>query len=90
MKKKITAFIMSVCLVAAMIADPVQAASKKAYIKSLKIPASLQLAVSKENDHAEWGQVPEQTAYEVYRILQEQLTNILKHSYATELNINLS
>ena len=34
MKKKITAFIMSVCLVAAMIADPVQAASKKAYIKT--------------------------------------------------------
>lgn len=34
MKKKITAFIMSVCLVVAVIADPVQAASKKAYIKT--------------------------------------------------------
>ena len=33
MKKKITAFIMSVCLVAAMIADPVQAASKKHILK---------------------------------------------------------
>ena len=62
----------------------------EAYIERLVIPASMQLAFSKENDHAEWGQVPEQTAYEVYRILQELLSNILKHSEATEVNINLS
>ena len=34
MKKKITAFLMSVCLIAAMTAQPAQAASKKAYIKT--------------------------------------------------------
>ena len=34
MKKKITAFLMSVCLLAVMTAEPVHAASKKAYIKT--------------------------------------------------------
>lgn len=34
MKKKITAFVMSLCMLATIVASPVQAASKKAYIKT--------------------------------------------------------
>lgn len=61
----------------------------EAYIERLAIPASMQLAFSKENDNMEWRQVPEQVAYEVYRILQELLSNVVKHSRATEVSVNL-
>ena len=60
------------------------------YVERLVLPPSMQLAFSKENEGAEWHRVPEQVAYEVYRILQELLSNILKHSEATEVNVNLS
>lgn len=60
------------------------------YLMRLTLSSSIQLAFSKENEDAEWRQVPEQTAYEVYRILQELLSNILKHSEATEVCVNLS
>lgn len=59
------------------------------YVTRLALPASMQLAFSKENEGMEWRDVPEQTAYEVYRILQELLSNILKHSAATQVDVNL-
>lgn len=62
----------------------------ESYVERLVIPDSMQLAFSKENDAVEWWQVPEQVAYEVYRILQELLSNIVKHSEATEVKITLS
>lgn len=61
----------------------------EAYVERLAIPPSMNLAFSKENDTAEWHQVPEQVAYEVYRILQELLSNIIKHSGATKVNVGL-
>lgn len=62
----------------------------ESYVERLAIPASMQLTFSKESDNAEWEQIPEQIAYEVYRILQELLSNIVKHSGATDVNVNLS
>lgn len=59
------------------------------YMERLAIPSSMQLGFSKESDNADWRQVPEQVAYEVYRILQEVLSNILKHSGATRVSVNL-
>lgn len=62
----------------------------EAYIERLAIPAFMQLAFSKDCNNAEWHQVPEPMAYEVYRILQEGLSNIMKHSGATEVGVYLS
>lgn len=62
----------------------------EAYVERLAVPPSVQLAFSRENEGMEWQQVSEQVAYEVYRILQELLSNVLKHSGATEIYVNLS
>lgn len=61
----------------------------ESYVERLAIPSSMQLGFSKESDNAGWQEIPEQVAYEVYRILQELLSNIVKHSGATEVNVNL-
>ncbi|MCD8182361.1 MAG: tetratricopeptide repeat protein [Bacteroides sp.] len=66
------------------------AETAEAYVGRLAVPSSVQLAFSQEDEGAEWRQVPEQVAYEVYRILQELLSNVLKHSGATEIYVNLS
>lgn len=60
------------------------------YVERISLPPSMQLSFSKENEGTEWSLIPEQVSYEVYRILQELLSNILKHSEATEVNVNLS
>lgn len=62
----------------------------EAYVEKLAIPASMQLAFSEESEGMEWNKVPDQVAYEVYRILQEMLSNIQKHSGATEVYVSLS
>lgn len=46
----------------------------KAYVEGLALPASVQLAFSKENEEIQWSQVPEEVSYEVYRIMQELLS----------------
>lgn len=62
----------------------------EAYVEGLALPASVQLAFSKENEEIQWSQVPEEVSYEVYRIMQELLSNILKHSGATEIDVTLT
>lgn len=61
----------------------------EAYVERLSLPASVQLAFSKENEGTSWSQVPEEVAYEVYRIMQELLSNVLRHSGATEIGVDL-
>lgn len=60
------------------------------YVQRLSLPSSMQLSFSKENEGTEWDRIPENVAYEVYRILQELLSNILKYSEATEVSVTLS
>lgn len=60
------------------------------YVQRLSLPSSMQLSFSKESEGAEWNRIPENVAYEVYRILQELLSNILKYSEATEVSVTLS
>lgn len=60
------------------------------YVERLSLPSTMQLTFSKENEGAEWSFIPEKIAYEDYRILQELLSNILKHSEATEVSVKLS
>ena len=62
----------------------------EAYVERLVLPASVQLAFSKESEETQWSQVPEEVSYEVYRIMQELLSNILKHSGATEIDVTLT
>ena len=59
-------------------------------MERLVLPASVQLAFSKESEETQWSQVPEEVSYEVYRIMQELLSNILKHSGATEIDVTLT
>lgn len=61
----------------------------ESYVQHLVAPSSIQLSFSQESKNMEWRQVPEQVAYEVYRILQEILSNAIKHSGATEINVSL-
>lgn len=61
----------------------------EAYVERLSLPASVQLAFSKENEGTAWSRVPEEVAYEVYRIMQELLSNVLRHSGATEIGVDL-
>lgn len=60
------------------------------YVYKLALPASMQLAFSNDAEDANWRQVPERMAYETYRILQETMSNIVRHSNATEVKIRLS
>lgn len=60
------------------------------YVQRLSLPSSMQLSFSKENEGTEWDRIPENVAYEVYRILQELLSNILRYSEATEVSVTLS
>lgn len=60
------------------------------YVQRLSLPSSMQLSFSKESEGAEWNRIPENVAYEVYRILQELLSNILRYSEATEVSVTLS
>lgn len=62
----------------------------EAYVERLVLPAFVQLAFSKESEETQWSQVPEEVSYEVYRIMQELLSNILKHSGATEIDVTLT
>ena len=60
------------------------------YVYKLALPASMQLAFSNDAEDANWRQVPERMAYETYRILQEIMSNIVRHSNATEVKVRLS
>lgn len=50
-------------------------------------PAEWAMAV--DDGGRDWSRVPEDQAYEVYRILQELLSNVLKHAEATRIDLRL-
>lgn len=60
------------------------------YVYRLSLPSSMQVAFSNATEDADWNHLPERMAYETYRILQETLSNIVKHSEATEVKVRLS
>ena len=62
----------------------------EAYLERLSVPAGMRLTFSKENSHIEWSQIPDEIAYEIYRILQELIGNVLKHSGATWVDVHLA
>ncbi|MDE6368000.1 MAG: sensor histidine kinase, partial [Muribaculaceae bacterium] len=41
-------------------------------------------------DGADWTAVPDAVALEVYRIVQESVSNAVRHSGASEINVNMT
>lgn len=62
----------------------------EAYVGHLTAPSAMRISMNNANTNADWKQIPEQIAYEVYRVAQELLSNSVKHSGATILQLDLS
>lgn len=58
------------------------------YIDHVPRPASLHLTFRRTEDF-DWNRIPERTAYEVYRIVQEALANLIRHARATAAEVTL-
>lgn len=57
------------------------------YAEHLNLPPSMHLSF--DAGTADWRRVPHDVAYELYRILQESMNNILKYSSATQISVSL-
>lgn len=60
------------------------------YVARLSVPSSMRLSCAQEGDGGAWQRLPEQVAYEAYRIVQELLSNIVRHSGAAHVEVCLS
>ncbi len=60
------------------------------YVARLSVPSSMQLSFVRDGSDEAWQRLPEQVAYEVYRIVQELLSNIVRHSGAAQVEVRLS
>lgn len=58
------------------------------YIRNLPLPVGTQITYQSDK-HIDWSLVPQQTSYEIYRIVQETLGNIIKHADATQIELEL-
>lgn len=59
------------------------------YVGRMSVPSFMQI-VCESSPHVDWTQVPEKVSYEVYRILQEQVSNVVQHTDATEVTVRLT
>lgn len=59
------------------------------YTKHIVKPDTMSIAYQATNDMP-WENIPQTTAYEVYRITQELISNSIKHSKAKTVNIKLN
>lgn len=62
----------------------------ESYIARLHLPRSMHITMDKECKGKAWSEIPERTAYETYRIIQELLSNIVRHADATKIEVRLS
>lgn len=51
---------------------------------------SCHISYQSSPEDTDWSQLPHEKAYEIYRIVQEALTNALKHAKATEISVIMS
>lgn len=58
------------------------------YIRNLPLPSGTQITYQSDK-HIDWSLVSQQTSYEIYRIVQETLGNIIKHADATRIEMEL-
>lgn len=61
-----------------------------AFVEHLVPPPTMHIVLHSLNNENDWKTVPEHVAYEIYRVVQELLSNTIKHSEATEVNVELS
>ena len=57
------------------------------YIDHLNVPSSMHLSFDAST--SDWSLVSYNVAYELYRIVQESMNNILKYSSGTQISISL-
>ena len=57
------------------------------YLAQMALPSSMHVMLLQKPDDADWGQLPDHVSYEAYRIVQELLSNIVRHSKASEVRI---
>lgn len=57
------------------------------YITHLHLPETMQMTF--HADRFEWKTIPQNTSYEIYRIVQESVNNIIRHSSCTKAEITL-
>lgn len=57
------------------------------YVSQMLLPPSMRVTLLQKPDNADWGRLPDHVSYEVYRIVQELLSNIVRHSVASEVRI---
>lgn len=62
----------------------------EAYTLKLAARKSVIVNFSKKSESIQWSEIPEQISYEIYRLTQEIVSNILVHSGATDLDIELT
>lgn len=59
------------------------------FVSHLTVPQSMNITFHKDNAQKDWNEIPENIAYNTYRILQELMGNILHYSEATFISIEL-
>ncbi len=57
------------------------------YLEHLAVPETLRVEFEAKGE--DWSQIPSQVAYEYYRITQEAMSNVVKHSNATLATVRL-
>lgn len=57
------------------------------YLAQLALPPSMHVSLLQKPDNADWGRLSDHVSYEVYRIVQELLSNIVRHSAASEVRV---
>ena len=60
------------------------------YVERHPLRGQVSICFRKQNRGGSWAGIPEQVAYEVYRVMQELLSNIVRHAHATRIEIVLS
>ena len=60
------------------------------FIQHLHLPLSMHITFHQENMEEDWNNVPETICYNMYRILQELMGNIIHHSQATNVDVELA
>ncbi len=58
------------------------------YVLHLDLPRKT-IADYQSTENIDWNKIPQETAYEIYRIVQEALSNCIKHASATHVQVLL-
>ena len=59
------------------------------YLQRFPLDGKTSICFDQQNEGREWADIPEQVAYETYRIMQELLSNIIRHAGAARVAICL-